>query len=133
MVMNLKVKGAVSALILASGIAGSVAGGPFEDGVNAAKAGDYATAMRLWRPLADQGYAWAQSNLGLMYAKGQGVPQDHVSAHMWFNLAAAGGNIGAARYRDIVTKNMSPAQIAEAQRLAREWKPSTPCVALTVP
>ena len=122
--MNLKVKGAVSALILASGIAGSVAAGPFEDGVNAAKVGDYATAMRFWRPLAEQGDAVAQYSLGAMYSAGQGVPQDYVSAYMWLNLAAAGGIDDAAKGRDVVAEKMTPAQIAEAQRRAREWKPA---------
>ena len=56
----------------------------FEDGVAAALKGDYATAMRLWRPLANKGVVEAQFNLGVMYAKGEGVPQDNVIAHMWF-------------------------------------------------
>jgi uncharacterized protein len=57
-----------------------------------------------------------------MYAKGQGVPQDYVSAHMWYSLAAAEGLTDAAKERDTVAAQMTPAQIAEAQRLAREWK-----------
>ncbi len=60
-----------------------------------------------------------------MYDDGQGVPQDYVQAHMWFNLSAAGPpdeyRDDAARNRDRVAKFMTPAQIAEAQRLAREW------------
>jgi len=57
-----------------------------------------------------------------MYEYGQGVTQDYVQAHMWSNLAAAGGlNVGALR--DRLAKQMTPAQIAEARRLAREWKP----------
>ncbi len=51
------------------------------------------------------------------------VPQDHVQAHLWFNLAAAQGNELASKNRDIIADNMTPAQINEAQRLAREWKP----------
>ena len=58
-----------------------------------------------------------------MYVKGQGVPQDYVIAHMWFNLAAARGKKNAVKARDIVAAQMTPAQIAEAQKLAREWKP----------
>ena len=50
--------------------------------------------------------------------------KDYVSAHVWFNLAAAGGYKDAARHRDIVAAKMTPAQIAEAQKLAREWKPT---------
>jgi TPR repeat protein len=69
------------------------------------------------------GDAQAQSNLGFMYAKGQGVPEDYVRAHMWFNLSAAHGNKVAAKNRDLLALSMTPAQKAEAQRLAREWKP----------
>jgi TPR repeat protein len=72
---------------------------------------------------ADQGDSNAQNNLGVLYYIGQGVPQDYVRAHMWFNLAAAGGDKAAAIRRDIVAAKMTPAQIAEAEKLAREWKP----------
>ena len=51
------------------------------------------------------------------------MPQDYVQAHMWFNLAAAKGNADAIKNRDIVTAKMTPAQISEAQKLARGWKP----------
>jgi uncharacterized protein len=54
---------------------------------------------------------------------GQGVPQDYVIAHMWFNLAASGGHKNAVQGRDMVAAKMAPAQLAEAQKLAREWKP----------
>ncbi len=63
-----------------------------------------------------------------MYEKGQGVPQDYVQAHMWYNLAASHFAPGsdrdrAVKNRDILAAKMTPAQIAEAQRLARKWKP----------
>ena len=58
-----------------------------------------------------------------MYVLGQGAPQDYVTAHMWLNLAAAGGHKIAEKARDEFTTIMTPAQIAEAQKLAREWKP----------
>ena len=58
-----------------------------------------------------------------MYANGQGVPQNHVQAHKWFNMAGAGGVEDGRKNRDIVATKMTPAQIAEAQRLALEWKP----------
>ncbi len=63
-----------------------------------------------------------------MYSKGQGVPQNYVQAHMWYNLAASRFAPGsdrdmAVKNRDIAAALMTPAQIAEAQRLAREWKP----------
>ncbi len=63
-----------------------------------------------------------------MYANGQGVPQDYVLAHMWFNLAAARMPPGEGRdkmvsNRDLTEKRMTPDQLAEAQRLARQWRP----------
>jgi TPR repeat protein len=83
---------------------------------------DYAGAVDWYRKAADQGDPNAQANLGLMYADGLGVPQDYVIALMWFGLAAAGGHAFAAKSRDDVAANMTASQIAEAQRLAREWK-----------
>jgi len=58
-----------------------------------------------------------------MYYKGEGVPQDYVKAHMWVNLAGAKGDEEAIKARDSIAERMTPAQIAEAQKLAREWKP----------
>jgi TPR repeat protein len=65
-----------------------------------------------------------------MYAKGEGVPQDYVQAHKWFNLAASRfpasekeNRDKAVENRDRIAAKMTPAQIAEAQKLAREWKP----------
>ena len=82
---------------------------------------DDAEAMTWYRRAAEQGHAAAQDNLGVMYANGQGVPQDYTLAHMWFNLAGAGGLEEAAEARNDIAKDMTPAQIAEAQRMAREW------------
>jgi len=95
----------------------------FKAGKEAYLRGDYATALKEWRPLAEQGDALAQSLLGVMYAEGLGVPQDFVQAHMWFNLAGAGGYEPAPELRAIMAKHLTPAQIDDAQRLAREWKP----------
>ena len=82
---------------------------------------DYAEAVKWYRRAAEQGDADAQHNLGVIYANGQGILQDYTLAHMWFNLAGAGGNKKASENRDLVATQMTPAQIAEAQRLAREW------------
>ena len=84
---------------------------------------DHVQAVKWFRLAADQGLASAQFFLGLMYAKGEGVPQNYVQAHMWLNLAGAGGDTLAPKNRDIASKKMTPAQIAEAQRLAAAWKP----------
>ena len=67
-----------------------------------------------------QGIAQAQSNLGGMYGNGQGVLQDNVRAYMWWNIAASSGDAMAVKNRGIVAKQMTPAQIADAQKLARE-------------
>jgi uncharacterized protein len=62
-----------------------------------------------------------------VYAEGHGVPRDYVTAHMWFNLVAVNGDKDAVKALDEVAAKMTPAQVAEAQKLAREWKPtSTP-------
>ncbi len=95
----------------------------FQAGVDAYDRGDYDTALKEWRPLADQGNASAQNSLGQMYEKGQGVPKDYVLAYMWMNLAVAKGVKGAVKARDRLEKLMTPAQLAEAQRLVREWTP----------
>lgn len=79
-----------------------------------------AQAVQWYRKAAEQGFAAAQTFLGVMYAKGQGVPQDYVRAHLWFNLAAATGYEIALKGRDMAANEMTNAQIAEAQKLARE-------------
>jgi uncharacterized protein len=94
---------------------------------------DYAVAMSWYRKAAEQGYVDAQISLGIFYSMGQGVSRDYVIAHMWLSLAAGGDKNGAearnkmtpAKARDIVAKRMTPTQIAEAQKLAREWKPTS--------
>jgi uncharacterized protein len=193
------------ATLIASGflaltLFGGAAAGPLEDGFAAYQRDDFPAAMRIWRPLADQGDPVAQNNLGVMYANGQGVPQDYaqaliwtrkaadlgdavaqnnlgvmyrdgqgvaldyaqaviwfrkaadqgdavaqnnlggiyyegqgvlqdfVRADMWFNLAASRAEDAetreqAAKNREILAAKMTPAQIAEAQRLASEWTP----------
>jgi TPR repeat protein len=67
----------------------------------------------------------AQTNLGAMYENGQGTARDYVRAHMWYNLSSVQGDQQALKNRDTVAKRMTPAQIAEAQELARVWKPNT--------
>jgi hypothetical protein len=157
--MNFMCKGAVAVLMVACAISESALAGPLEDGSNAWTSGDYASAMRILRPLADrgdlkaqnrvgvmyqrglgvpldyadavrwfrqaadQGDADAQNNLAFMYLYGRGVPKDYVSAHMWFSLAASGGVRSAGFSRDLLAANMTPVQVAKAQKLAREWKP----------
>lgn len=89
----------------------------------------------MYRTAADQGDADAQYALGDRYGEGKGVPQNYVRAYMWFNLAASQyassphyelyerDRESVEKLRDVLARKMTPAQIAEAQRLAREWKP----------
>lgn len=126
--------------------------------LNAYDRGDYPTALKEWLPLAEQGDAGAQFYLGVLYERGEGVPQDYaiarqwyekaaaqggakaqfylgllhaygeggpqdlVQAHMWYHLAAGNGYKIATGYLDDLANQMTPDQIAEAQRLAQEWK-----------
>lgn len=123
--MKLTLKHALVVIIFMLSFAAPAPAGPLEDADAAIKRRDYATAVRLIRPLAEQGDARAQYTLGVFYDNGLGVPQDHVRAYMWLNLSAAQGREGAAAFRDLIARRMTPAQIAEAQKLAREWKPTT--------
>jgi TPR repeat protein len=85
---------------------------------------DYAEALKWYRLAADQGDPHAQYNVGFLYFKGEGVPRDCVRAYMWWTLSAAQGDKNAVNSRSIVAREMTPAQIAEAQKLASEWKPT---------
>ena len=131
--------------------------GQYENGTAAYHRKDYQTAIKLWKPLAEQGdakaqynlgvldakgrgvpqnyakavkwfykaaeqgYAKAQYNLGVMYKKGLGVRKDYAQAHMWFHLAAIRGDANAIKSVDRLSKLMTPAQVAKAQKLANEW------------
>jgi len=84
---------------------------------------DSAQAAFWYRKSAEQGASYGQSNLGAMYFRGEGVPRNLVIAYMWRNLAAAQGDEIAKKAIEVFKKTMTPAQIAEGQRLSREWKP----------
>ena len=95
-----------------------------------AEARYYSKAVRRYQKAADQGDVDAQYNLGYYYFAGLGVLQNYVLAHMWISLAASSEDIilpdqqdQAIGKRDLVASKMTRYQIAEAQRLAREWKP----------
>lgn len=80
----------------------------------------YVDAVAWFRRAAESGHPGAQYNLGVMYEEGQGVTQDLVLSHVWFNLAGVGG-IGQAKLaRDEVGRKLNPAQLTKAQVLARE-------------
>src|SRR5215831_6386779 len=99
------IRAAITAVVLSLGLAAPSAAGPFEDGLAAYGRGDYATAIQLLQPFADQGNADAQSRLGFMYQYGRGVPQDDASAASWYQKAADQGNAYAQNNLGIMYQN----------------------------
>ncbi len=95
----------------------------FHVGVEAWGRGDYDKAVREFLLLAEQGHAEAQFHLGVMYSQGRGVPKDSVQAYRWYTLAAGQGDDLAEKFKVHLAKSMTLDQLAEAQRLAREWRP----------
>lgn len=98
--------GIVLGLLLA--LAAPATAGPFEEAQAAHKLYDYATALELLQPLADQGHAEAQKLLGFMYEIGHGVPQDYFKAASWYGKAVAQGNA----YARVRLANMTARQQA---------------------
>ncbi len=97
--------------------------GPLEDGVKAYSKADYRAAERLLMPLAEQGNVDAMYSIAMMYHKGQGLSEDKVKAHLWYDLASRNGDKDAASDRDALERDMTPDQVAEAKKMATEWKP----------
>ncbi len=93
--MKLRLNHVLAVIILVLSFVAPAAAGPFEDALAAHDRGDYPTALRLWRPLGDHGNADAQTNLGFMFANGQGVRQNYAEAMKWFRLAADQGSAQA--------------------------------------
>lgn len=93
---------------------------------------DYGEALKWLMRAAKNGYGRSHWQLAEMYSNGDGVPQDYIEAHKWFNIAAARLNSSedtearelVIRRREIVSGMMTPAQIAEAQKRASEWRPA---------
>ncbi len=86
---------------------------------------NYKDAAKWCFRAAEQGYADAQNNMGAMYERGEGVPQDYVQAYKWYNLASAQEAENAKENREILRYRLTPAQIAEGQRLSQEFRPKT--------
>ena len=99
----------------------SLARADYEAGQTAWQAGRHAEAVTQWREAARAGDGKAMLALGRAFARGLGVPQDYILAHMWLNLAAGRGSAEAARERDGLAANMIPQHIASAQERARAW------------
>ena len=90
---------------------------------------DYAEAQHWYREAAEQGDPFAQASLALLYRFGKGVPQDYVQAYMWFQLSVdqltGADRDSIVELRDAAGARMTSQQIAEARRLAQDWKPKT--------
>jgi TPR repeat protein len=84
---------------------------------------DFVNAVKWFRKAAEQNYAQAQYNLGVSYAKGEGVAKDYVEAYTWWFLAAGQGNEAAKYNMTMLENEMTREQIAEGQKLARNFKP----------
>ena len=82
---------------------------------------DDAEAVRWYRKAAEQGLAVAQAMLGIMYTMGEGVPEDDIQAYAWISIAAAQGSEGAKNIKEMLTGEMTRAEIAEAQELSRKY------------
>jgi hypothetical protein len=134
----------VIVLVLGLVLPAPVAAADLQAGVEAYKRNDYAAALKEFHPLAEQGDANAQMVLGIMYEDGQGVTQDYALAAEWYEAAAVQGYVQAqiliattyrdgqgvtqdcaeaARWFQLAAEQGQAVMRAEAQRLAREWKP----------
>jgi TPR repeat protein len=98
-------KAGLVAVLLSLSLAAPAIAGPIEDATAAYQRGDYATALRLWRPLAEHGNARAQGFLGFMYANGDGVPQNYAEAVKWYRKAADQGNADAQTRLGLMYQN----------------------------
>ncbi len=116
----------IGGLVLAAqiwGIAGAIAG-PWEDGMASYNRGDYAPAIRLFRPLAEQGNAKAQRVLGVMYRRGEGVKRSSVRAFIWFSRAAARGDATARVEMREVSQTMTAEELSQAREMAQACEAS---------
>ena len=94
-------------------------GADFQKGLTAYNQGDYATAIKEWTPLAEQGNASAQSNLGIMYSKGVGVVQNYKTALEWYTLAAKQGDADAQHNLGVLYNNGDG--VVQNYKTALEW------------
>jgi TPR repeat protein len=81
-------------------------------------------ALRLFRPLAEQGNAKAQTVLGVMFRKGEGVPKNPARAYMWFSLARKHGEVGGKAGARELARNMTREEVVQAQAMAKACEAS---------
>lgn len=113
-----------SAILTAQLTGFAAVAGPWEDGMAAYNRGDYVPAFRLFRPLAEQGNAKAQTALGVMFRKGEGVPKNPVRARMWFSLAAKRGDPGARAGLTRLSRTLTQQEIVQADAMANACEAS---------
>jgi len=116
----------IGGLMLAAlipGHSGALAG-PWEDGMAAYNRGDYVPAIRLFRPLAEAGNPKAQSVIGAMYRKGEGVAKSSARAFMWFSLAAKRGDARAKAELQGVSRDMTPTEMSQAREVMQACETS---------
>src|SRR6266568_8277677 len=119
--------GPIVALLLLSApgaLLSSAWAGPWEDGMAAYNRGDYLPAIRLFRPLAEQGNPKAQSAIGTMYRKGQGVAKSSARAFMWFSLASKRGDAKAKAELREVSLDMTQAELSQARQMMQACEAS---------
>ena len=119
---GMRLLAATLAVVVALMFSAGSAWADIDDSLAAAQRGDFVTALQEWRPLAEQGHAKAQNNLGVMYLRGTGVPANAAKAYMWISLSNAQGYKNAAQFMDLIKLLITPAQIAEGKALAAEWR-----------
>ena len=136
-------RGSVLVPALIVGFVAPALAGPFEDGLTAYGKGDYATTLEYWRPLAEQGLADAQSSVGWMYAKGEGVPRDDAEAVKWYRRAAEQGHAEAqynlgSMYDEGLGVSRSPSRSGSSpmadkiSRMARSIRGVSTCVVWSI-
>jgi TPR repeat protein len=118
-------------LILAAQILGSLVmgsdgaiAGPWEDGMAAYNRGDYVPAIKVFRAMAAHGDAKAQSLLGVMYRRGEGVTRNSLHAFLWLTRAAARGDAKAKTELREVTQTMTPEELSQAREMAQTCEAS---------
>jgi TPR repeat protein len=116
----------IGGLLLTAQILGSASAfaGPWEDGMAAYNRGDYVPAVRLFRPLAEAGNPKAQSVLGAMYRRGQGVARNSMHAFIWYSHAAARGDAKAKAGLREVSQTMTPQEVSTARDRAQACEAS---------
>src|SRR5438445_5365906 len=120
---KLMMAGGMIAAMHILGSAGAAAG-PWEDGMAAYNRGDYVPAIRLFRPLAEAGNPKAQSVIGTMYRKGQGVAKSSARAFVWFSLASKRGDAKAKAELREVSLDMTQAELSQARQMMQACEAS---------